>query len=196
MYHWTESTNNNTDNSLLVHYNCKSLYHYVLSGWDWIVTCYYSVVDILLGQNKDTSNILCGTITIFSSMTKITLGHFCLMKNISGIDQQFIHYMHPLVVSIILIMVSSWSAKISKRFSVVVSRGIIHATFISCTTQQSWETKGHKTTFYSVLKSLVAITCTSYVLLKYHHKHLSRRHQTLINYAINNTLNHQYYHKD
>ena len=105
------------------------MYYQVGIGYFYAITYYYSVMDILFDQYMDTSDILYGTITIFSSMAKLTpqfLGHLCLMKNISGIDQQFIHYVHPLVVSAILIMVS-WSAKIPKRFSVIVSRGIVRA---------------------------------------------------------------------
>ena len=44
----------------------------------------------------------------------------------SGIDQQFIHYIHPLAVSVILILIS-WLARHSKRLSMFISRGIIHA---------------------------------------------------------------------
>ena len=81
------------------------MYYQVEIGYFYAIAYYYSVVDILLSQYTDTSKMLYGTITIFSSITKITpqfLGHLCLMKNISGIDQQFIHYVHPLFVSAIL----------------------------------------------------------------------------------------------
>ena len=105
------------------------MYYQVGIGYFYAVTYYYSVVDILLGQYTDTSNVLYHTVTIFSSIAKITpqfLGQLCLSKNISGIDQQFIHYVHPLAVSAILIMVS-WLARNSKRLSVIISRGIIRA---------------------------------------------------------------------
>ena len=105
------------------------MYYQVGIGYFYAVTYYYSVVDILLGQYTDTSNVFYHTVTIFSSIAKITpqfLGQLCLSKNISGIDQQFIHYVHPLAVSAILIMVS-WLARNSKRLSVIISRGIIRA---------------------------------------------------------------------
>ena len=105
------------------------MYYQVGIGYFYAVTYYYSVVDILLGQYTDTSNVLYHTITIFSSIAKITpqfLGQLCLSKNISGIDQHFIHYVHPLAVSTILIMIS-WIARNSKRLSVIISRGIIRA---------------------------------------------------------------------
>ena len=105
------------------------MYYQVGIDYFYVVTYYYSIVDILLGQYMDTSNILYGAITIFSSIAKITpqfLGHLCLLKNVSGIDQQFLHYVHPLAVSTILIIIS-WLARKFKRLSVLVSRGIFRA---------------------------------------------------------------------
>ena len=105
------------------------MYYQVGIGYFYVVTYYYSVVDILLGHYMNTSNILYNTVIVFSSIAKITpqfLGHLCLMKNVSGIDQQFIHYVHPLAVSVILIMIN-WLARSSKRLSVLVCRGIVRA---------------------------------------------------------------------
>ena len=43
----------------------------------------------------------------------------------SGIDQQFIHYIHPAAVVLIIVMISLLARK-SPRFTVIISRGIIH----------------------------------------------------------------------
>ena len=97
-------------------------------GYFYAVTYYYSVVDILLSQYTDLSDGLYITVTIMSSTAKVIpqfLGQLCLLKDMSGIDQQFIHYLHPLAISLILIMIS-WLARHFKRFSDFVSRGIIH----------------------------------------------------------------------
>ena len=105
------------------------MYYQVGIGYFYVVTYYYSVVDITLSQHTDLSNGLYITVTIVSSTAKVTpqfLGQKCLFKNMSGIDQQFIHYMHPLAVSVILIIIS-WLARHSKRLSMFISRGIIHA---------------------------------------------------------------------
>ena len=104
-------------------------YYQVGIGYFYAVTYYYSVVDIMLSQHTDISNGLYIAVTIVSSTAKVTpqfLGHLCLFKNMSGIDQQFIHYIHPLAVSVILIMIS-WLARHSKRLSMLISKGIIHA---------------------------------------------------------------------
>ena len=103
------------------------MYYQVGIGYFYAVTYYYSVVDILLSQYMDLSNGLYIMVTIMSSIAKVTpqfLGHLCLLENMSGIDQQFIHYVHPLAVSVILIMIS-WLARNSKRLSVFISKGII-----------------------------------------------------------------------
>ena len=108
------------------------MYYKVGIGYFYVVTYYYSVVDIMLSQHTDLSNKLYIAVTIVSTTAKVTpqfLGQLCLFKNMSGIDQQFIHYMHPLAVSVILIMIS-WLAGYSKKLSMFISRQIIHAVCI------------------------------------------------------------------
>ena len=68
------------------------------------------------------------TVCILSSFSKITpqfLGELCLTTGMSGIDQHFIHYIHPTAVILILIIIIL-SARSSRRISVFISRGIIH----------------------------------------------------------------------
>ena len=89
---------------------------------------YYSIIDILLSQDYFISNKLYTAINIMSSLENLTpkfLGQLYLVKSMSGIDQQFIHYMHPVFVSLILIMISKLARR-SRRFSSFISRGIIH----------------------------------------------------------------------
>ena len=95
----------------------------------YVFAYYYSLVDVLLKQQIVLSNELHVMVIIMSSIAKVTpqfLGQFCLFKNISGIDQQFMHYAHPLAV-LIIFMIINWSAKHFKRLSAYFSRGIIHA---------------------------------------------------------------------
>ena len=64
-------------------------------GYLYAITYYYSVVDLVLNQNWYLSSVLNTTINVISSTAKIIpqyLGKFCFIKNMSGIDQQFIHY--------------------------------------------------------------------------------------------------------
>ncbi|XP_065892258.1 uncharacterized protein [Dysidea avara] len=103
-------------------------YYHVGIGYLYVITYYYSVVDILLSDTLYTTQGLFTTVSIMSSIAKVTpqfLGQLCLVQNMSGIDQQFIHYVHPLAVTIILSVICL-SARISYRISAFVSRGIIH----------------------------------------------------------------------
>ena len=97
-------------------------------GYLYAITYYYSVVDLLFNQNWYLSSILKTTINIISSTAKIIpqyLGKFCFIKNMSGIDQQFIHYIHPVAVSLFLIMITILARR-SRRLSSFISKGIIH----------------------------------------------------------------------
>ena len=104
------------------------MYFKVTVGSLYAIIYYYSVVDILLSQLLFISNGLYTTVSIMSSLAKLTpqfLGQLCLVQNMSGIDQQFIHYVHPTVISLILIMISMLARR-SHRISKFISGGIIH----------------------------------------------------------------------
>jgi len=103
-------------------------YYHVGIGYLYAITYYYSMVDILLSYGLYQTKRLFVAVPIISSIVKITpqfLGQFCLVEGMSGIDQQFIHYTHPLAVSVI-IAIFCQAARISHRFSSFISRGIIH----------------------------------------------------------------------
>ena len=103
-------------------------YYHIGIGYLYAITYYYSMVDILLGEHLYISQRLFTFVSVISSTAKITpqfLGQLCLVTNMSGINQQFIHYVHPLAVAIIVIIICL-SARISYKFSSFVSRGIIN----------------------------------------------------------------------
>ena len=96
-------------------------------GYLYGVTYYYSIIDIMLSQNLQLSNGFFTVVNILSSVAKVTpqfLGGFCLFKEMSGIDQQFIHYVHPVAFSLILVMIIML-AKFSGRLTEFISRAII-----------------------------------------------------------------------
>ena len=106
-----------------------SLMHFKVGiGYLYAITYYYSVVDLLLNQNWYLSSVLNTTINIISSTAKIIpqyLGKFCFIKNMSGIDQQFIHYIHPVAVSLFLVIITILARR-SRRLASFISKGIIH----------------------------------------------------------------------
>ena len=104
------------------------MYYKVRIGYLYAIIHYYSIVDTILFQKFYSSNGLHTTVTIIYGIVKVIpqfLGQLCLTKNMSGIDQQFIRYIHPLAISSILVAISVL-ARSSKRISKLISRGIIH----------------------------------------------------------------------
>ena len=104
------------------------MYYKVGIGYLYSITYYYSIVDVLLNQNLQASRGLYLTVNIMSSFSKITpqfLGELCLTTGMSGIDQQFIHYIHPSAVIVILVTIT-FLARTYRRISEIISRGIIH----------------------------------------------------------------------
>ena len=100
----------------------------VVIGYLYAITFYYSVVDILLNHNWYLSSTLYTIINVVSSIAKTIpqfLGQFCFFTNISGIDQQFIHYIHPVAISLFLVLITVLARR-SRRLSSFISKGIIH----------------------------------------------------------------------
>ena len=125
-------------------------YYHVGIGYLYAITYYYSMLDILLSQNLYQSKRLFTIVTTLSSLVKFTprfLGQLCLVKNMSGVDQQFIHYTHLLAVSVIIAIICQ-SARISHKFASFIGRGII------------------RTICFLVLMSYTSVTTTSLLLLR------------------------------
>ena len=106
-----------------------SMMHFKVGmGYLYGIMYYYSVVDIVLNHNYYLLDKLYTTINVMSSITKIIpqfLGGFCFITNMSGIDQQFIHYIHPVAISLFLVMITVLARR-SRRLSSFISKGIIH----------------------------------------------------------------------
>ena len=99
----------------------------ISSGYAYGIIYYYSIVDILLDNNPYISDAVFQVITVLSSFAKLTpqlFGQLCLVKGLSGIDQQFIHYSHALAVSLILLAIVLIT-KYSYRIALYVRRCII-----------------------------------------------------------------------
>ena len=106
-----------------------SMMHFKVGiGYLYVITYYYSVVDLLLNQNWYLPSGFNTTVNVMSSIAKIIpqfLGHFCFITNMSGIDQQFIHYIHPVAISLFLVIITVLARRY-RRLSYFVSKGIIH----------------------------------------------------------------------
>jgi len=98
-------------------------------GYLYGITFYYSIIDVLFVKTLLFTDNLYQLINTLSSIAKLIpqfLGQLCFVKGLSGIDQQFIHYIHPLAILLILLLISI-STRFSRRLSLFVSRAVIHA---------------------------------------------------------------------
>ena len=105
------------------------MYFKIGIGYLYGITFYYSIKDILLMETLRFNENLNQFVAVLSSVAKLLpqfLGKLCFVKGLSGIDQQFIHYVHPLAVLLLLIFIGV-SVRFSHRISMFVSRAVIHA---------------------------------------------------------------------
>ena len=105
------------------------MYFKIGLGYLYGIIFYYSIIDIVLGNILAYANSLYQLVATLSSIAKLLpqfLGQLCFVKGMSGIDQQFIHYLHPLGVLLILALISV-STRYSSKLSMFLSRAVIHA---------------------------------------------------------------------
>ena len=99
----------------------------ISSGYAYGIIYFYSIVNALLTNTLYVSKEALELITVVSSFAKLTpkiFGELCLVKGLSGIDQQFIYYCHALAVSLILLIIVLVT-RYSPRLAAFVSRCII-----------------------------------------------------------------------
>ena len=105
------------------------MYFKIKIGYLYGIIFYYSIIDIILKNALLVSDSLYQLVITLSSISKILpqfLGRLCFVKRLSGIDQQFIHYLHPFAILLILWLISL-SARFSHKISSFLSRAVIHA---------------------------------------------------------------------
>ena len=105
------------------------MYFKIKIGYLYGLTFYYSIIDIILQNTLLVSDSLYQLVNVLASFSKVLpqfLGRLCFVKGLSGIDQQFIHYLHPFAILLILWLISV-SARCSHKISSFLSRAVIHA---------------------------------------------------------------------
>jgi len=77
-------------------------------GYVYGIIYFYSVVDLFVSDDLPISNGMVRFIDIISGFVNLTprfLGTLCLFKGLSGIDQEFIHYVHPVAILLLLFVI-------------------------------------------------------------------------------------------
>ena len=107
------------------------MYFQINIGYLYAITYFYSMLDIIFEQTLHPSEhaILYMLVAVLSGIVKLTpqfIGQLCFVQGLSGIDQQIIHFIHPLIIWLVLVIIIIL-ARFSHRLSRFLSRGIIHA---------------------------------------------------------------------
>ncbi|XP_065917124.1 uncharacterized protein [Dysidea avara] len=96
-------------------------------GYVYGIIYYYSMVGILLDNNSYISDGAFICVSILSSFAELApqfLGQLCLAKGLDGIDQLFVHYVHAIAVSLLILFIVK-AARCSIRITVFVNHGIL-----------------------------------------------------------------------
>ena len=102
----------------------------VITGYAYGIIYFYSILYLFVSDSlvSNTMTYLIGILSGFANLNPRFLGILCFVKELSGIDQQFIHYVHPLAISLLLFLISR-VAKCSGQVTRILGRaGIIRAT--------------------------------------------------------------------
>ena len=105
-----------------------NFYHFQV-GYAYGIIYFYSVMDVLVDDTSGWSVFQFTTILSgFAKMSPKFLGSLCFVgnKEWSGLDQQIIHYIHPIAVILILLVLSR-AARCPIRLSQHIRRSIIHS---------------------------------------------------------------------
>ena len=107
------------------------MYFKVPIGYLYSISFYYSMMDVMMNRISNYSQSLFFLLKIISSIFNVVpgfLGRLCLVSGMSGIDQQVIHYVHPIAIFVILTLLKLLAA-ISCKLSLSIRRRINH---VSC----------------------------------------------------------------
>jgi len=97
-------------------------------GYFYSIIYFYSIVDLLFNGFSGSELLFVKVLSGFAKLTPKFLGTMCFVKSTewSGIDQQFLHYIHPISVLGILVSLAV-VARHSPKFSKLISRSIVRA---------------------------------------------------------------------
>ena len=102
-----------------------------ITGYVYGIIYFYSILDLFIGENLIVSDGVVQFVAIISGITNLTprfLSKVCFVKGLSGIDQQFIHYVHPLAISLMLFLISRVARRSTRVTAVLVRAGILRST--------------------------------------------------------------------
>ena len=102
----------------------------VITGYAYGIIYFYSILYLFVSDSlvSSTMTYFIGILSGIANLIPRFLGILCFVKGLSGIDQQFIHYVHPLAISLLLFLISRVAKRSGKVTKVLGRAGIIRAT--------------------------------------------------------------------
>ena len=102
----------------------------VITGYAYGIIYFYSILYLFVSDSlvSNTMTYFIGILSGFANLTPKFLGMLCFVKGLKGIDQQFIHYVHPLAISLLLFLISRVAKRSGEVTKILGRAGIIRAT--------------------------------------------------------------------
>ena len=101
-----------------------------ITGYVFGIIFFYSILDVIIDNNSFVSEGLIDFISVLSALfnlSPIFIGKLCLSDKIEGIDQQFIHYIHPLAIVLLLLMIAGLANRSVKVTAFLGKVGIVRS---------------------------------------------------------------------
>jgi len=98
-----------------------------ITGYVYGIIFFYSVLEFIIGEDLIVSDSLMLFVTILSSIVNLSpkfLGQLCLTEGLSGIDQEIIHYVHPLAVVLLLLIIARVANRSVRVTAILGQRGV------------------------------------------------------------------------
>ena len=118
-----------------------------ITGYVYGIIFFYSILDLLIDKNLIVSEGLIDFVSVISALfnlSPIFIGKLCLSDKIEGIDQQFIHYIHPLAIVLLLLIIAGLANRSVKvtaflgRIGMVRSMCLLLLLFYTSLSSTSW----------------------------------------------------------
>ena len=99
-----------------------------ITGYVYGIIFFYSVLEFIIGEDLVVSDSLMLFVTILSSIVNISprfLERLCLARGLSGIDQEVIHYIHPLAIVLLLLIIARAANRSVRVTAYIGQRGVV-----------------------------------------------------------------------
>ena len=101
-----------------------------ITGYVYGIIFFYSVLEFIIEEDLIVSDALMLFVTILSSIVNISpkfLGKLCFTEGLSEIDQEVIHYIHPLAIVLLLLIIARAANRSVRVTAFLGQRGVVRS---------------------------------------------------------------------